>query len=272
MSIPVLLYHSVGEPADARFARWVVSPQRFAEQMEVLAAGGYRTLTASAAAHALREGRDRPGDRAVAITFDDGFADVHAEAWPQLRRHGLSATVYVTTRYVGATSRWLDGEGEGARPMLDWEQIVDLTQAGIEIGAHTETHVQLDTVPRGRAAREIEGSRDALAAVVGPLASFAYPYGYNRASVRRQVREAGFTNAYTVGDGIASAADDRFAITRAIVAADTSIDRFVEIVEARTGPARRRPLRRAAWRAVRRAGAQPLADRVRGTLAARPVG
>jgi len=271
VSIPVLLYHGVGMRVDPRFARWVVTPTSFAEQMATLAAEGYSTITATQAAEALRSHRPA-GERVVAITFDDGFAEVHDSAWPVLRRHGLTATVYVATGYVGDTSRWLHDEGEGTRPMLDWDQIAELADGGIEIGAHTESHVALDTVSRARAAREIERSRDALAAVVGPVASFAYPYGYHRASVRRQVREAGFTHAYTVGDGIASAADDRFAITRAIVARETTTERFAEILAARSGRVGRRPVRRAAWRAVRRAGGQPLVDRVRGAAAARPVG
>lgn len=271
MTLPVLLYHSIAQAAAPRFARWVVDPESFAEQMDLLAVEGYRTLTASEAAERLREGRASTGERVVAITFDDGFADMHAVAWPQLRRHGLAATVYITTGYVGSTSRWLGDIGEGQRRMLGWEAIAELAEAGIEIGAHSDTHVQLDTVSFARAAREIQRSRDALATVVGPVASFAYPYGYSSTAVRRQVRAAGFANAYTVGDGIATVADDAFAITRAIVAADTTIDRFASIVSGQIGPASRRPLRRTAWRAVRRAGAGPTIDRLRDVLAAKPA-
>jgi len=272
VSLPVLLYHAVGEPADPRFSRWVVRPDAFAEQMQLLADEGYRTLTASAAAEHLRRRDGSSRERLVAITFDDGFADVHATAWPLLRRHGFAATVYVVTGYLGRTSGWLHGVGEGARPMLDSEQVAELSRAGVEIGAHTETHPQLDTVGLRRVTREIEGSRDALTAIVGPIASFAYPHGYHTAAVRRRVREAGFRSAFAVGDGIATDADDDYAITRAIVAGDTTLEEFARIVAARIGPAPRRPVRRAAWRAVRRAGAEPLAERLRGAGEARPIG
>jgi hypothetical protein len=72
--------------------------------------------------------------------------------------------------------------------------------------------------------------------------------------------------ACAVGDGLAGTSDQRFAITRAIVRAGTTLDAFAEIADAR-GPVRRsRPLRRAAWRAVRRAGWETRVEQLRGAL------
>lgn len=272
MRLPVLLYHSVAEAVDSHFAQWAVGPEEFGAQMDLLAGEGYQALTV---AELGERGWDRPRtmpDRAVAITFDDGFADFYTAAWPHLRRNGLTATVFVTTGYVGSTSAWLSRLGEGDRPLMSWAQVVEIAAAGIECGAHGHNHVQLDAVSPSLAHQEIERSRRALADTIGPVGSFAYPHGYHSRRVRREVRAAGFTSACAVGDGLASGSDDRYAITRVIVRGGTSIETFARILEGHAGKRGRRPLRRAAWRALRRAGAEPLVERLRAPLAPRPAG
>jgi peptidoglycan/xylan/chitin deacetylase (PgdA/CDA1 family) len=46
--------------------------------------------------------------RALAITFDDGYADNHDVALPILQRHGLPATVFVASGFVGDGCMWND--------------------------------------------------------------------------------------------------------------------------------------------------------------------
>ncbi len=249
--LPVLMYHSVADTVDPRFAVWAVTPARFASHLGALASEGYEAFT-------MRELRRRAFDgggalpaRAVAITFDDGFEDFHSAAWPRLADHGMTATVFVTTGHVGSTSAWLAREGEGDRPMMSWSQIAELSESGIECGAHGHTHVQLDVVSRVRARDEVECSRRALAEVVGPVDSFAYPHGYHSRAVRRAVRSTGMTSACAVAGGVACAADDVYAIPRIIVSAEMTAETLLRVIE-RGAPPRRRALRRAAWRSVRK--------------------
>ncbi|HKC23705.1 MAG TPA: polysaccharide deacetylase family protein, partial [Thermoanaerobaculia bacterium] len=93
----VLLYHRIVE---LRSEPWSLSvaPRRFDEQMKALRA------IASPVALARIAGALGGGEipqRAVAVTFDDGYADNHAAALPVLERHGVPATVFVTTGFVG---------------------------------------------------------------------------------------------------------------------------------------------------------------------------
>ena len=263
--IPVLLYHSITEACDPRFAEWAVTPELFAAHMQHLADHGYEALTFGELVDRVFERRAALAPRTVVITFDDGFADNHAHAWPVLERHGLRATVFVTSGAVGGTSTWLADLGEARRPMLTWEQVSELAAAGIEIGAHGHEHLQLDTISGARAWRDITASRDALTAAVGPVASFAYPHGYYTASLERMVERAGFAGACAVKDAMSAPHDDRFAVSRIVVRGGTGAEAFGRMIRGvhHGGPPGRRTVARGAWRAVRRAGAEPLIQRVR---------
>src|SRR3954469_1835176 len=88
-------------------------------------------------------------ERAVVITFDDGFEDFASAALPALRERGLSATLYVTTGLLrGGAEPPLDDEL--SRHMLDWDQLRELPAAGVEIGGHSVTHPHLDTLGGAR--------------------------------------------------------------------------------------------------------------------------
>lgn len=75
-----------------------VSPHRFAEQLDALTRH-FVPLSLSELAERLRAGK--VPDKAVVVTFDDGYADNLWNARPLLERFGVPATVFVTTGLVG---------------------------------------------------------------------------------------------------------------------------------------------------------------------------
>jgi peptidoglycan/xylan/chitin deacetylase (PgdA/CDA1 family) len=267
--VPLLLYHSVTSRPDPRFREWAVSPELFAAHMSHLAEQGYRTLTVRELVERAFEQRRPLEPRTVVITFDDGFADFYSAAWPELRKHGLAATIFITTGYVGRASAWLASMGEGDRPMLTWSQIEEISSAGIECGAHGHHHLQLDTVPAARAEADVRRSKELLDETAGPVTSFAYPHGYYTRRVQRLVADAGFSAACGVKDALSTSDDDRFALARVVVRGGTGVDRLARVLRGEDTPVvhGKRTLRRGAWRALRRAGAEPVVQRL---AAARP--
>ncbi len=213
-AIPILMYHSISHQATARFAPFVVTPEAFEEQMRFVHQQGYHALTVTQFARLRREGQPLPA-RSIIITFDDGFADFLTVALPVLQRYDLVATLYVPTAFVGATSRWMDSQGEGTRPLLTWEQLRLLPTHGIECGAHSHTHPQLDLLSLEQATHEIVSSKHLLEEQLGiPVTSFAYPHGYSTRAIQRVVRQAGYTSACAVGYEMANINDDVFALPR----------------------------------------------------------
>ena len=226
--VPILMYHSVGVTLSAAYSRWVVSVDRFARHMALLAERGYSPMSVSAFTARRSEAGVPP--RPVVITFDDGLRDFIIGAFPVLRRHGFSATLFVATGYVGETARWLGPVGEGVRPMLGWAEIDKVAAGGIEIGAHSHTHPQLDILAPTAAREEIRTSKAILedrlgCAVIRSPIRTVMPAGRRghscarRASPRRAVcgtRSVRRTN--------------RFSLSRIIVTDDMEDDAFTALL------------------------------------------
>lgn len=272
-TVPVLLYHSIAAGAPAEHHGWVTSPELFAEHMAYLHDQGYHPLTVTEYAARLAEPASEALDKSVVITFDDGFADFMDHALPVLTRHALCATMYVVTGCVGSTSTWLDGVGEGDRPMLGWSELEALAPAGIEVGAHTHSHPQLDIISRAMAWEEIRRSRGVLEDRLGrEVPSFAYPFGFHGPKVRALVQRAGFRSACAVKDALSGPGDDPLAIARVIVPGDTSVGALADLLEGRGRPVAWRGERTStrAFRVARRGAAR--ARSLRAGYARTPMG
>ncbi|MFF3343478.1 polysaccharide deacetylase family protein [Streptomyces flavidovirens] len=223
------MYHAVGHrPARAAYAL-SVSPEAFAEQMELLGERGFTPLTTAQLGAAWRGGGKLP-KRPVLITFDDGYEGVHRHALPALAQHGFPSTLFVSTG-------WLRGpyDGGGAiDTMLDWDQVRELAAAGAEIGGHSHTHPQMDQLADDELWSETVRCREILTEELGTRpVSFAYPYGYSSRRVRRTVREAGFAQSLAVGNALAERRQGPYALERVTVRRRTGIEEFERLVEGR---------------------------------------
>jgi peptidoglycan/xylan/chitin deacetylase (PgdA/CDA1 family) len=94
-ALPILAYHSVSNPSPYRRATIAVRPDLFDRQMAYLAAH-YRVLTLDEVVERIAVDQRFP-HKAVAITFDDGYLDNYEIALPILRKHGLTATFFLST-------------------------------------------------------------------------------------------------------------------------------------------------------------------------------
>ena len=197
--VPILMYHSISEQADPRFARFVVQPHVFRRHMSYLAERGYQTMTVTALVNAWESGTPLPPNTVV-LTFDDGFADFYTEVVPSLLDHHFTADLYLATGFVGKTCGWLGTSGEGNRPMLTWPRVQEVASLGFEIGSHTHSHPELDRCPASTTARELNDSRNELEdRLGGAVNTFAYPFGYWSKRVRGAVAEAGFRSGFRSG-------------------------------------------------------------------------
>lgn len=98
--IHIVTYHSVG-PSDGPFTVGVPqrhTPEEFAAHMAYLRRH-YRPVSLRRVVESLEQ--DRPLERAVVVTFDDGFRDVLTHALPILREMQIPSTMFLVTSVVG---------------------------------------------------------------------------------------------------------------------------------------------------------------------------
>jgi peptidoglycan/xylan/chitin deacetylase (PgdA/CDA1 family) len=228
--LPVLMYHSIAERPGASTRRLSVSPEAFAAQLDVLRRLGCTTLTFAAAGDLLASGADLP-ERAVVLTFDDGYADFHEHALREIERHRFAATLFVTTGWIEDSGVHAAGRPLGR--MLTWDQVRDVADAGVEVGAHSHSHAQLDQLADRALAAELRDSKTILEEVTArPVRTLAYPYGYSSGRVRAAVAAAGYDHAASVANALARPRGDRLSVPRLTIRRSTDLHTFEQIVRA----------------------------------------
>lgn len=250
--VPVLMYHGVGDrPAARGELRYTVAEQHFSAQAAWLARHR-RVIDLDA----LLQGRGRPGD--VVITFDDGEQSVAELGLPLLRRHGLSATVYVTTGWIG-------------RPgYLSADELRELHRAGWTIGGHGVTHRYLSDLSDAELRGELFESRQQLAEVLGEEpAHMSLPGGRADPRVVREVERAGWRSLGLSLVGLNPRHPDPYALRRTMVLRSFPRATFEALAGGQRRAHARLRLRQLALDSAKRALGNGGYDRLRATLLGR---
>jgi glycosyltransferase involved in cell wall biosynthesis len=195
-----LMYHALGANGESP-SRYVLPSRRFRRQLRWLLLRGYRIISLDEYAR-MRQEDVLPASKSVLITFDDGYADNAGLIQSGLRDADATAIVFLVSGLIGGSNSWTPEPPLHDRPLLDWEQIEELRQAGFAVGAHTMSHPRLTELDPDEAAREVVESRAMLERRMGePVLHFAYPYGTTSGTVRDLVREAGYATACGIQPG-----------------------------------------------------------------------
>ena len=202
--IVILTYHSIG--LDGEFC--TVEPNEFARQMEYLKSNCAIVPLAKVLETIRKE--ERPSKKMVSITFDDGYQDFYINAYPFFRKHKLPATVFVATGYVGKEWPLVKSHPK----MLTWDQVEEISENNIEIGAHTTTHPNLQQMNPREAENEIMKSKEEIEKHLGrTVRFFSYPFGSYTKQILTIVENVGF-EAAVGGVGTVHKGSDIFTLNR----------------------------------------------------------
>lgn len=149
--VPIVVYHSIADPHDHVLHRLSLPVKLFERQMAYLHHHGFQAVDLRTIQAHLEHGTALP-DKAIGITFDDGYLDNWVYAYPILKRYGMKATLFVTTDFVDPAETLrptLEQVWNGQRRQQDlewwghvsWPELEHMQASGvIDVESHTVTH------------------------------------------------------------------------------------------------------------------------------------
>jgi peptidoglycan/xylan/chitin deacetylase (PgdA/CDA1 family) len=202
--LAILSFHKIGDPGPGGWNSWFYIPEKtFAGHLRFLKDNGWNIIDVPTFLAGLRAPEKLP-ERAVLLTFDDGYRSVREVALPWLRRFGYPAVSFVSTGYIGGCSAF-DSGVEPEEPICDWEDLRELQQQGISIQSHGVTHRGFSSLGPEEQEEELTRSKDVLEAQLGKRVEvFAFPYGDNGGNPSESAKtleKVGFRAACIYGGG-----------------------------------------------------------------------
>jgi peptidoglycan/xylan/chitin deacetylase (PgdA/CDA1 family) len=223
VSIPILMYHSISDEEEAGlhpYYRTATAGSAFAAQMTDLREGGFSVIGLNEAVRRFRQGDVTK--ESVVITFDDGFHNFYANAFPVLDRYGFTATMFLPTAHIGDSRLSFKG-----KECLTWSEVRELQKYGISFGSHTVTHPQLHDCDPELIRKEVVASKQKIEEKLGVVVnSFAYPYAFPEtdADFKRRLRDelsqAGYENGVCTTVGRPGVRSDPYFLKRLPVNSD----------------------------------------------------
>lgn len=264
-SFRVLCYHDVQEDVRVSPDPFAVDTAELVSQFSWLRENGYRVVGLDDVI-AANAGRRPLPDKAVLLTFDDGYRSVYTRVYPLLRLFDYKAVVAVTGTWLDAPAGRtveFDGRKVPRERFLSWEQIREMSASGlVEIASHSyDLHRGIPGNPQGSlmpaaVTHRYEGGgyedqAAYLARIRGDLARNAalikshtgraprlmvWPYGRDSDALSALAAELGMPYGMDLGGGATAASDDLVRIRRDVIVANPPLADFIALME--KGPQR----------------------------------
>jgi peptidoglycan/xylan/chitin deacetylase (PgdA/CDA1 family) len=207
------------EQDGASTSRYNVTADRFEAELAVLERLGYHSVGVSQIAAALGPAKARLPERPIAISFDDGGVDQYQEVFPLLMKYRLVGTFYIPSTYPGGDQT------------ISWDQLAEMAAAGMEIGSHSRTHIDLSKADEEKAWEEIRMSKVELEKRLRVrVDTFAYPFGGFSPELAKLVDRAGYLGGAGLGPSPVQSRASLFYLSRIEVRGDEPLADFVQLL------------------------------------------
>ena len=181
----ILLYHHVSSSTPASTS---ISPEAFKSHMEYLDAH-HTVVSLQDVVSAIQHNTTLP-ENAVAITFDDGYANILDNAHPILADLGFPYTVFINPDEIGVGPK-----------QLTWEQVIAMHNDGVVFANHTLDHLHMLNGEQAMGERawlekvwqNVESAEKKIEDKLDiSLKYLAYPYGEYNTALANKLKAEGY--------------------------------------------------------------------------------
>ena len=206
VAVSIIMYHSILDNP-SRQGDYVITPAQFESDLRYLKENGYVTVVVADLIAYVKEGKPLP-DKAVMLTFDDGYYNNYHYAHPLLTQYGMKAVISpigVWSEHYSAHPSERDHDNYSH---LTWEQLREMAQSGVwEIQNHSYDLHHIDGGQKGAAKRKGESDEGYRLRLKNDLTTaqtllteqtgvtptcFAYPFGAISDASQGVLEELGF--------------------------------------------------------------------------------
>ena len=194
---PIAMLHLVNDSVDPLLHNWCISRKRFVQLLDYLEKNEYHTTHFAAITQSPKQGNFR---QQVILSFDDCARSLLDFAVPELIKRKMKAAFYMPTAYIDKYNAWDVKKGAERIPLMNENDLRDLVRAGMEVGSHSHTHVELRKVfGTKELTTELSLSKEILESITGqPVHSFAYPFGSVPVNYKQLLTDAGYTYGLSI--------------------------------------------------------------------------
>ena len=188
-SAVVFMYHKFGIN---KYPSTNITIEQFQSHLEEFSKSKYNMLSLDYIVDTIINDGQLP-DNTIGISIDDADKSFYEVAWPKFKENNIPVTLFINTSAIQQKNK----------NYLNWDQIRELKNEGVVIGAHTHTHSHMPEKTLKEIQDDIEKSNKIFLKEIKEIPTlFAYPYGEANEAMTEILKNYKYKTAFGQHSGV----------------------------------------------------------------------
>ena len=200
-SAVVFMYHKFGV---SKYPSTSITIEQFDEHLKEFSKAKYSLESIEFIIDTIINDGELPNNT-IGISIDDADYSFYEVGWPKFKEKNIPVTLFVNTSTIH----------ENNKNYLNWNQIRELRDEGVVIGAHSHSHYHMSDLSIDEVRNEIEISNKIFLKELGEIPPlFAYPYGETNEEIIKLLMEYKFKVAFGQHSGVINETSNLYYLPR----------------------------------------------------------